>query len=182
MTHAASITTAIQASNSLMVFFLAKSTSIAANASRLIPDGTKLTVSGRPRRRTVLIGCFGIEVEASLARFTLTVTVATILKRKDVGGRVVQEFVSGRAISDVGCVAVESKECEFRVRTGNPPSVELGAVGSRKPDILESERTRMPVAFKAGWIVWEENHVTLEEANQGQQDHVGYKDVEQKHR
>ena len=129
-----------------------------------------------------LIGRFGIEVEASLARFAFTVTVAAIFKRKHVGGCVMQEFVNGRAISEVGCVAVESKECEFRVRTGNPPSVELGAVGSRKPDILGSERTRMPVTFKAGWIVWEENHVMLEVANQDEQDYISYKDIEQIHR
>src|SRR5271157_3173354 len=109
----------------------------------------------------VLIGRLGVQVEAGFSRFAFAVAVAAIFQRKDVGGRVAQEFVGGSAIGDIGSVPVECEESESCVRIGNPPGMQPGAVGSGNPDVLRAKRAWMPVAFEAAWIVGEENHVVL---------------------
>ena len=76
---------------------------------------------------------------------------------------------------------MEREESEFCVYIGNPPSVEPGAVGSCKPDVFGGKRAWMPVAFEAARVVGEENHAMLEETSDDQQEHIGYKNVEQKH-
>lgn len=129
-----------------------------------------------------LICGFGVEVDPCFAGRAFTVAVSTIFECQDVGGHVAEEFVGRDAIGDVSGVSVKCKECESCLRVGDPPSVELGSVGRRNPNIFWGQRARMPVALESARVIREENQTALEEADEGQQERVSDENVEQEHR
>ena len=105
----------------------------------------------------ILICGLGVKIDAGFAGFAFAVTVAAVLEGEDVGGQIVEEFVGGGAIGHVGGIAMEGEEGEFGLGMRNPPGMELDAIGSDEPNVLNGQRTRVPVAFEARGIVGEKD-------------------------
>ena len=122
-------------------------------------------------------GCFRVLIETRFGGFSITASIAPILHRKDVCRRAAQEFVEVSAISDVPRVSVKRQKSEFGVVRRNPPSVQLGSVGSVEPNFLPLQSTRIPVTAKPVGIVGEKEKVRFKETNQKQSDDVGDKKV-----
>jgi len=63
---------------------------------------------------------------------------------------------------------MKGEESELGVVMGNPPRVQLDAVGGCEPNVLNRQSPGMPVAIQAVWVVREKDQVTFENADKRQ--------------
>lgn len=123
----------------------------------------------------VFVGRFGIAVDASFARLSFAVTVTAVFQGKYVCMCAAEKFIDGRAVGDVGGVAVKGQESKSRLVARDPPRVELDTVRGREPNVFYIQTTRMPVAGEAAGIVRVENSARFEHADDCQGQEIGEK-------
>src|ERR1700745_3262359 len=130
------------------------------------------------RVHKVFVSRIRITVDAGLAWLSFAVAVTAIFQGKDVCMGTAEKFIHGRAVCDVGGVAVKGEIGKSRLVVRYPPRVEPDAVGGRGAKIFNIQSARMPVAFETVRIIREENQVRLEHADEQQNHEIRDKDRE----
>ncbi len=67
---------------------------------------------------------------------------------------------------------MKGEESELSVVMGNPPRVQLDAVGGCEPNVLNRQNPGMPVAIQAVWVVREKDQVPFENADKRQDQEI----------
>lgn len=127
---------------------------------------------GVPRLGQILIRSLCIPVKTTFTWRAFTSTVAAILHRQHIGGRIVKELVYVCAIRDISSISVKRQERKLCVRRRNPPRVQLYTIRRAKPHVFHRQILRMPVSIKTARFVREENQVRLKEAGKHQNGEV----------
>ncbi len=113
----------------------------------------------------VFVSGFGILVEAGFARFSFAVAVTAVFQGKYVYMCVMEKFIDGCAVGDVGGVTVKSEKSKSRLLVRNPPRVELDPVRGCEPNVFDRQSARMSIAFETAGVVRKKDQVRFEHAD-----------------